>query len=149
MDSLFGMIAANARRIGGPSVASPPQRLKPRLNSWRVLRGAEAPLFHGAARGCVCGMTELVAMRGPAMLHRVRNKVKVNIDININVKGSGQECPLLTGLTGFARPPGSTIACVALLLGQPRRLSPHHPRDSFQGFRTNTKVWLQIIELLR
>jgi hypothetical protein len=54
-------------------------------------------------------MTELVAMRGPAMLHRVRNKVKVNIDININVKGSGQECPLLTGLTGFARPPAAQL----------------------------------------
>src|ERR1700691_2137308 len=70
-------------------------------SSWAALRGAEAPLFHGAARICGFGAAvEAVVLSWGLFAARLKAA-----PFQVKIKGSGQECPLHTGI------PGCQLSC--------------------------------------
>jgi hypothetical protein len=84
---LWGESACFAHDDSGVERGSAAEAAVPHLDA---LRGAEALLFHGAARvGARFWRTEV----------RIKNEIK----IKINVKSSGQECPLHTSNLDWPR----------------------------------------------
>ena len=84
MRDVWGLVVGHS----GPWGEAAP---KGAVDNVEVLRGAEAPLFHGRAR-CWVKVRGKVKIKGQDQSQRSRSKSKVKI----KVKGSGQECPLHT-----------------------------------------------------